>query len=187
MASGSGEFLPDAYSQYVGMVVVHAGQAPQPRGLFGMPFVQVPYRVGFFYLSAAIHHLISGGPQTLDPLIRKQLLQQNVPVLEVELALLLGKDFRLDRKNLLWGHGLSHNFVRELAFWMPGPNLSLLAFRDHRQQPVCLLGLHAVGMFRIREFSRTHLVCIGLQSIDGDFRDLRIALGEFRLELVEYA
>ena len=92
MASGSGELSPDAYSQIGRMVIVHAGEAAQSRELRCVTLVQVPDRVRLGDAAAAVDHLVGGGAQALDPLIRQEFLEQDVAVLEVELALLLRQD-----------------------------------------------------------------------------------------------
>ena len=89
------------------MMIVHAGEPAQARVRGRVALVEVPGLVRFGDLAAAVDHLVGDGAQLLDPAVGQELLQQDVAVLEIELALLLGQDLRLDRQHLLGRHGLS--------------------------------------------------------------------------------
>jgi hypothetical protein len=101
------------------MVVVHAGEAAQAGVLVRVTLVDVPDRVRLGDLAALVHHLVGGRAQALDPRVGQQLLEQDVAVLEIRLALLLREDLRLDRENLFGRHGFSPQrgrvFVRRPA------------------------------------------------------------------------
>ena len=71
------------------VVVVHAGQPAQARLLGGVALVEVPHRVRFGDAAAAIDYLVGGSAQALDPAVGQEPLEQQIAILEVELALLL--------------------------------------------------------------------------------------------------
>src|SRR5262245_41628444 len=86
------------------MMVVHAGQPAQARALSAVALVEVPDRIGPGDAAALLHHLLGGGAQALDPAVGKEFLQQQIAVLEIELALLLRQRARRDGKDLLRRH-----------------------------------------------------------------------------------
>ncbi len=86
------------------VMVVHAGEPAQAGALAGVALVEVPDRVGPGDAAAPLHHRLGGGAQPLDPAVGQEFLQQQVAVLEIELALLLRQHARLDGKDLLGRH-----------------------------------------------------------------------------------
>ena len=88
-----------------GMMIVHARKPPQARVLAGVALVDVPDVVRLGDAAALVHHLVGGAAQPLDPAVGQEFLEQDVAVLEIELALLLRQHARLDGKDVLRRHG----------------------------------------------------------------------------------
>jgi hypothetical protein len=86
------------------MVVVHAGQTPQPWLLRGVAAINVPGGTRLRDFAAHFHRLLGGGAQALDPTVREELLQQNEAVGEIKLALLLREDAGFCGKDLFGRH-----------------------------------------------------------------------------------
>ena len=89
-------------------------------------------------IAAAVCHLVGDRAQALDPAVGQEFLQQNVTVLEIELALLLRENARLGGKHLLGGHGLPRGSIwLALAERAAGPaaDISQIDQIGHRVKP----------------------------------------------------
>src|SRR5688572_6930948 len=86
------------------MMVVHAGEPAKARIAVGVALVDIPDRVRLGDAAAFLNHLLGGRAQPLDPAVRQELLQQDVAVLEVVLALPLRQHARLDGQDFLRRH-----------------------------------------------------------------------------------
>jgi hypothetical protein len=86
------------------MVVDRAGQPAQPGFVGGMTRLQVEDPVGAGEGPAAVDHLLRSGPQARQPVVVDDRLDQQVTVLEVELALGLGQHPGLVGEDLFWQH-----------------------------------------------------------------------------------
>src|SRR5687767_6850849 len=66
--------------------------------------LEVPHRVGFRYLAAALDELVGRGAQLLQPVVADDALEEDVALVEVELALRLGQHARRSVEDLLGCH-----------------------------------------------------------------------------------
>src|SRR5512138_534572 len=68
-----------------------------------------------------------------------------------------------------------------------GALASLAPLRERALELFRFLGLHPVGVLCVRKRACAHFARVLLKCGDRDVGDLRVALGELRLELVEHA